>query len=78
MGVGNPYAPIHRRKRPLYLRNNKLIYIYYENTQNRSFSSLKQNKFELNIFISNGATGITKICQPDFYDFLNFNISISN
>ena len=54
MGAGNPYAPYYRRKHPLYLRNNKLIYIHYENTQNRSFSSLKQKKFDLNIFISEG------------------------
>ena len=66
MGVDNPYAPYHHRKRPLYLHRNISIYIYDENTQDRSISSLKQKKFDLNIFISNGATGISKICQPDF------------
>ena len=69
MGVDSPYSPYHHRKHPLYLRKNKSIYIYYENTQIRLFGSLKQKKFVLNIFISDGATGIPKICQPVFFKF---------
>ena len=66
LGVGNSYVTYHQRKSPLYTRTNYLIYIYYKNIQNRLFRSLNQKKFDLNIFISDGATGISKICQPIF------------
>ena len=60
MGVNNPYTPYHRRKRHLYLQNNKYINIYYLNI------NILQKKDDVDIFIGDGATGILKICQPIF------------